>query len=44
MEAARNRLRFVVTEAEYLKDYGNTAIIVEVLEYILDKLEEAGAK
>lgn len=41
MEAIKEKLRTVVFEPFYLKDYGNTKTIVEVLEYILDRLEEA---
>ena len=41
MERARVKLSLVVTDPEFLRDYGNTKNIVEVLEYILDKLEEA---
>ena len=40
MESIREKLRKVVTEPWALKDYGNTAIIVEVLQDVLDELEE----
>lgn len=43
MERAREKLRSVVIDSFALRDYGNMKIIVEVLEYILDRLEEAEA-
>ncbi|GAG58481.1 unnamed protein product [marine sediment metagenome] len=41
METIRSKLKKVVKNPLILEDAGNTVIIVEVLEYILDRIEEA---